>query len=699
MNLNNEILKLTCELYDKYNFSRSGVQVILEKFENFITNVYNPLLLQEINASLHNAVSNQVSNVINNIFEKYENPFHRYNSEDKRLHLYKKMGLYDEPQTCILKEEKVPKCDGNKVYLISKSKTMVHISLKKSLIKIFQMDGLLNATLSYMNRLHSEISISSNFIQGSLWKNQKTKYDKSAIVMPILTYFDDLETGNALGSHAGKNQIGCVYSTIPCFPPNFSSKLESILVTDLFYSSDRKEFGNKVVFQTLISELQDIQTQGIEIIVKGIKYKIYFVPSLVLGDNLGLNGILGFVESFALTHYCRICYCEPNEMKIMTKENTIKLRSKEKYETEAKSLNCSEAGVKEICVFNALNSFHVIDNSSVDVMHDVFEGVANYVMAQILLKLILEDDLFSIHFLNNALNTIDFGFESSNVPLDISLDYVKTNKRLKMSASETLFLTRYFGLMVGDMVPKENKTWPLYTKLRQIIDIVTSTNITNSHLLQLEILIEEHHALYIKLFGTLKAKFNFLLHYVRLMKQNGPLINISSMRYESKHTEIKAILNATASKRNVLQSVGIRLQLSLMHFQFSRYQDLYIKYGKELTDTTVNIHFSTSNSRRTFSHVTINDVTYKNGTVIVAEILKNGPIFGKIEKIYDVDNSIFFEYIPFQLIGFNMHLFAFSAVPTETTKKIIKHCSIALRTPCLLHKKEEISYIYTRHIL
>lgn len=40
---------------------------------------------------------------------------------------------------------------------------------------------------------------------------------------------------------------------------------------------------------------------------KGKKVKIYFALGLLLGDNLGLNGMLGFVESFNAYHSCRLC--------------------------------------------------------------------------------------------------------------------------------------------------------------------------------------------------------------------------------------------------------------------------------------------------------------------------------------------------------------------------------------------------------
>lgn len=422
------------------------------------------------------------------------------------------------------------------------------------------------------------------------------------------------------------------------------------------------------------------------------------MTSLVIGDNLGLNGILGFVESFSATHFCRICYAGPSKTRVMTKEDTTELRSKEEYEKDVQKCNFSETGIKEACIFNELKEYHVCQNQSVDKMHDVDEGLSNYVMAKILLKLI-EEEHFSIDYVNNALNSIDFGFESANVPLNISIDYVKSHNRLKMSASETLFFTRCFGLLVGHMVSEDNEAWILYIKLREIIDIINSLKILRSHLLQLEVLLEGHYKLYLKMFGNLKPKFHFMLHYVRLMLQNGPVIHTSSMRFESKHRLIKKILNATASRVDILLTVGIRIPLGLTHFLYSSYKDSFVTYGNEILDDSISRHLPLSKSKRTVSSVTINDVTYKTGTVIVASISENGPVFGKITKIYVVENSIFFKYVLFQTIGFNKHFFASSVVETCIDQKIIQQDCIVSRTPCLLYQKEDILYVFVRHIL
>lgn len=698
MDLQVKILKFSCNLYNHFNFTRSDVQFIIEQLQNFVSNDYNPFLLAEINSRVHDAVSKEVSDTINNIFEKHRNPFEKYDSESKRFTLYKNLGYYVEPEIITLKEEQVPKFHGNKVHLFTKKTTMVHLPISNSLRRILQMDGLLEATLLHKEFLESDPEVSMNFIQGSLWKEQTKDLKTNDIVLPLFVYFDDVETGNALGSHAGKNKVGCCYLTIPCFPPNFASKLDSIIVTDLFYSKDRQKFGNKIIFQRLFADLKELEITGIVIIVNNKVYKINFITSLFLGDNLGLNGILGYVESFSLTRFCRVCYAGPSQTSTMTKEDPTELRTQEKYESDLKMCDHSKTGLKERCIFNDLAKYNVYSNQSVDKMHDSDEGFQNYVMSKILLKLI-EDDLFTIDYLNHALETIDFGFETSNVPLSISLDYVKTHNRLKMSASESLFFTRYFGLMVGHMVPEDNEAWILYIKLREIVDIINSPKITRSHLLQLDVLIEEHHKMYIKMFGALKPKFHLLLHYIRMMLQNGPVVHTSSMRFESKHRLIKQILNVTSSRKNILQSVGIRLQLGLMHFVFDVYQDPFVTHGSEISDDSVFFHFPHATTRKTLRSVQINDVTYKRESIIVASILENGPVFGKIEKIYVVDNSIFFKYVPFRTIGFNNHFFAFSVVEDSANRKIIEHNCIALRSPCLLYEINDTSYVFVRHIL
>lgn len=93
--------------------------------------------------------------------------------------------------------------------------------------------------------------------------------------------------------------------------------------------------------------------------------------------------MLGFIESFTNTRFCRICYAGPDEVVILSKKNEILLRTKDKYNDDVSNINVPKTGVKELCVFNKVKNYHVIENASVDAMHDILEGVANYVLAKV----------------------------------------------------------------------------------------------------------------------------------------------------------------------------------------------------------------------------------------------------------------------------------------------------------------------------
>lgn len=91
-----------------------------------------------------------------------------------------------------------------------------------------------------------------------------------------------------------------------------------------------------------------------------------------------------------------------------------------------------------------------------DLEHDFLEGDGNDGMAQITLHLTEEDKFFPLKYLNDVMSSFDLSFESRNRPSSIDSDYLKNHRRLIMSASETLTYIRYFGLFLGNRVPRGN---------------------------------------------------------------------------------------------------------------------------------------------------------------------------------------------------------------------------------------------------
>lgn len=141
-------------------------------------------------------------------------------------------------------------------------------------------------------------------------------------VFPLFLYYDDVELGNPLGSHSGVHKIGCIYYAVVALPPEFVSSLNNIFVAFLFHSSDRSQYkvNNKTMFSALIKELVELQENGIELSINSKVQTIYFSFRLVLKDNLGLNSILGFVESFSANFYYRVCRSHKSDLQYMLKE-------------------------------------------------------------------------------------------------------------------------------------------------------------------------------------------------------------------------------------------------------------------------------------------------------------------------------------------------------------------------------------------
>lgn len=136
----------------------------------------------------------------------------------------------------------------------------------------------------------------------------------------------------------------------------------------------------------------------------------------VTGDNLGLNLLLGFSESFKANHCCHWCKVNKEDMWRQTVEDTKMLRNAQNYAEDSSSNNQSETGLKRKCVLDDLKYFSVVDNVAPDFMHDILEGIGPYEVKLVLTSLFAEGPV-SLETLNYRLTSFDYGFpDSCNKP-------------------------------------------------------------------------------------------------------------------------------------------------------------------------------------------------------------------------------------------------------------------------------------------
>lgn len=421
--------------------------------------------------------------------------------------------------------------------------------------KVFEKNDQLIKTLKEQDRLSSQAAdLNCHFINGTLWR-EKTKGFKQSnkIVLPFFLYIDDAEINNPLSSHC--NPITFLYYSFPLIPDS------EIYLAAVIKAKDYKEYGNEKCLSTLVREIKLIEENGIIISTsEGLK-TVYFVLGLVIGDNLGLNCVLGFTGSFNHNFFCRFCKMTKQICNNSVTLNENLLRNRINYAEDVSTKNLSTTGIRESSIFHQISSFHVTTNFAVDVMHDVFEGVCHYNMCHII-KNLIDKNYFSLYTLNVRKQMFNYGkIEIGNLSPGIS-DNNLSKFHLKMTAREMMSFVHLFPLMVGDLVPSDDEVWLFLLQFLEIIEILMSFEISRDLTERLKSLIKCNHTDYIRLFkDTLKPKHHLMLHYYSVILQSGPPRYYWCFRFEAKNKEFKTYARNIASRKNICVSISKKFQL------------------------------------------------------------------------------------------------------------------------------------------
>lgn len=174
----------------------------------------------------------------------------------------------------------------------------------------------------------------------------------------------------------------------------------------------------------------------------------------------------------------------------------------------------------------------------------------------------------------------------------------------------------------------------------------------------------------------LKPKFHNLTHYPDIMLKSGPLIHLSTLRFEAKHREPKLSANVVSSRVNITKTLAIKHQLKLCYRILSQkgFQD-NLTYDKAIFQ---NVNSVIPNFQKICSNIdgklfekvyvcrsiSINNTEYKIGDVILFE--RNPPNFRKIDHILvNSKNLICFIFKKIDIISFNEHMFAYEVKITD----------------------------------
>jgi len=542
--LQDSALKLSLKYYGKLNLSRKQAIELQVDITDLITNT---IAMQIETKVLVSCTDSKIIKSLETISEFCKSPFRGIDTEYKFLKQLQDKKLYEKPNIVTLNNT-IENIISNHNNTIDEKKIKgVLLPIKFQFQKYFELPGVLNSFLASHSSLNS-VTNYTNFFNGELWKHKISQHSDK-IIIPYFLYFDDFEINNPLGSHS--SLILGVYYCFPSAPFYLRSNLQNIFIAALFNTKDVKAVGNDKTFFKLIEQLNDLESNGLQLKLPGRNEKIYFSLRLIVGDNLGVNSVLGFSRSFSATFFCRFCHSNKINTNILATEVVDSLRNKRNYEEDVLKNDYKQTGVHEKSVFNLVNSFHVVQNFSVDLMHDIFEGVCVYDMCHIILNLI-KSGYFNLETLNNRKQHFQYGeSEIGNISPPLRI-LNSDNMHIKMSAREMQTFVHFFPLLVGDLVPENDQIWKFLLNLIQIIDLLLLSTFDIPVLFKLQKCIEYHNLKYVELFNdNLKPKHHFLTHYCSIIKKSGPLKFIWSYNFESKHKQLKSYTKNTNSRINV----------------------------------------------------------------------------------------------------------------------------------------------------
>ena len=192
-------------------------------------------------------------------------------------------------------------------------------------------------------------------------------------------------------------------------------------------------------------------------------------------------------------------------------------------------------------------------------MHDMLEGTVPQLVSLILLKFNAQN-VITVEQVNTELDIFENGRnDRKNKPVPF---VIRSGVPINFvgSASQKFCLFRLLPFMIGNRIPISNVYWLLYLQLQDIADYVFAPKISKTVLIYLQFLIEQFLQNFIELSpNNLTPKFHFMLHYARLINENGPLRYLWCMRFEAKHLYFKKLASIfqNLSHYSISSTLGI----------------------------------------------------------------------------------------------------------------------------------------------
>jgi hypothetical protein len=454
--------------------------------------------------------------------------------------------------------------------------TFQYIPVEETLRSLLSNESYV--AMAMQNNAHFDDGLIREFQDGESYKTAAV--DPTQFSIWIQLFYDGMGTSNPLRGQSSLTNVGIFYFIVKNLPTSFTTCHANVHLLAISYSHDLKVYGFEPILEKFVSEMERLQVTGFcgDFPVIGKKtVKVQFAHAVC--DNLALNAMFGFIESFSADYFCTLCLATQSDIQSCFNEKNFMLRTVSGYAADVEKINKGDVpigrnhsrGVKRDCALNKIHGFHVVSNFSLDPMHIVQEGTIVVGLSCVLHQLMNVKKMFNLAQLNNGIITFfskNFVDKKNRPPEINSVDPNTGTISPSMKATQLWALCRYLPLIIGHKVPAGDEHWAYLLHLLELVDMIFAPAFTQSMIVFLEQHIADHLEMFVQLFGCttkLKPKHHLLVHFPSIIRRNGPLIGMSCMRYELKNSFFKRSANIMCNFTNVCKTLAYRHQYYALH--------------------------------------------------------------------------------------------------------------------------------------
>lgn len=619
------------ELRAKYNVTNVACERVVEEMQDQVSNciVRTKQIIQD------EGLSKEHEQKILGPFEQLHTTLTKHSSTYKQNLMFKKKGFV-EPKEILL--------EGKDSY--------VYIPILETLKALLQHEDVL-ALLMHQNNRNNDLI--SNFTDGMAFKGNEFLQQPNTLRLQV--YLDDFQVVSPLGNKTKKHKICAMYWTLGNIPPKFNSKLYTIQLLLLSKSTHIKKYGFHRVLEKMVNDIKILESQGIT--APGTTEHFFGTVSVLISDNLAAHEIGGFIESFNSLRTCRFCNITKDEMRITFAEESCHLRSPEQYDSQLDIVDGNPTsaiiyGLKKHSALNQLAHFHICWGSPSDLSHDLFEGFACDLITMTVQHCI-GMKFFSLDFLNDQIDKHPYnGKDKTNKPAKLGSDVSKKKIFVKQTAAQCNCLLHLLPLFVAGQIPEDNSQWLHFIEFLDILDLILAPELNKGQIWvmsgKIQNFLEDlyaHNEVW-----HVKPKGHYLLHYAKQYETFGPLVNLSTLRFEGKHAYLKSSIASSKNYRNPCLTMATKHQyLQSYHHQGNYYLQFDAKkYIKGTSVPLVNMNenlielitpkvaLGIQSVLKVYNSVLYNGIKYERGNVVVVGFSGDDYQFAFIENVTELQN-------------------------------------------------------------